>query len=239
MARGVFPSSLRRGAAAGGGVVGCTAQTTPALRTTPPCPRRGMSRLQSSSRLLAHAFGRELHRLDDLLIAGAAAQVSADRIADLLFGRIRIRIQQSLGSDQHPWSAVAALQAVRLAEAVLQHAHRTVGLRETLDGGDTVAVRLHRVHEARPYRLPVEHHRARAAYAVLAADVRAGEAKVFAQPVHQRQARRHLGRSPLAVDFDGNGVKRLAHWFLALSRASRSTWPASTPARCRRYSALA
>src|SRR5712691_8336103 len=242
MARRVFPSSSRRGAAAGGGVVGCTGQTTPALRATPPYPRRGNPaslRRERSFPFLRHALRRELHRLDDLLIAGAAAQVSADRIADLLFGRIRIRIQQSLGSDQHPWSAVAALQAVRLAEAVLQHAHRTVGLRETLDGGDTVAVRLHRVHEARPYRLPVEHHRARAAYAVLAADVRAGEAKVFAQPVHQRQARRHLGRSPLAVDFDGNGVKRLAHWFLALSRASRSTWPASTPARCRRYSALA
>src|SRR6266581_1689288 len=240
MARRLFPSSLRRGAAAGGGVVGCTAQTAPALRATPPCPRRGMSRLQSSSRLLARAFGRELHGLDDLLIAGAATQVAADGVADLRLRRVRIRVEQSLGSDQHPGSAVAALQAVRLAEAVLQHAHRAVGLREPLDGGDAVAVRLHRVHEAGTHRLAVEHHRARAADAVLAADVRAGEEQFFAQPVHQRQARRHLGRSRFAVDLDGNGVKRFAHCTLpAFSCAARNTRPTRTSARCRRYSALA
>src|SRR5713101_6218271 len=130
MARRVFPSSLRRGAAAGGGVVECSGQTTPALRATPPYPRRGKLaglRRERSFRFLRDAPSGELHRIDDLLIAGAAAQVSADRVADLLFGRIRSRIQQGLGGDQHPWSAVAALQAVRLAEAVLQDAQRSVG----------------------------------------------------------------------------------------------------------------
>src|SRR5207248_5804201 len=205
-------------------------------------PRRGNPaglRRGGSFRFLRRALGGKLHRLDDLLVAGAAAQVPADRIADLRLGRIRIRVQQSLRGDEHSRRAVAALQAVRLAEAVLQNAHRAVGFRETLDGGDAVAVRLHRVHEAGPYGFPVEHHRARAADAVLAADVRSGEAKVFAQPVDQRQPRRHLGRSRLAVDLDGDGVKRLAHRLLALSRASRSARAASTPARCRRYSALA
>src|SRR6267378_8262543 len=123
MARSVFPSSSRRGAAAGGGVVGYTGQTTPALRATPPCPRRGNAaglRRERSFRFLRHALGGELHRLDDLLVAGAAAQVPADRIADLLFGRARVRIQQALGRDQHARGALAALQAVRLAEAVLQ-----------------------------------------------------------------------------------------------------------------------
>ena len=80
-----FPSSLRRGAAAGGGVVG-SGQTTPALRATPPYPRRGNPeglRRERSFRFLRHTLGGELHRLDDLLVAGAAAQVPADRIADL------------------------------------------------------------------------------------------------------------------------------------------------------------
>src|SRR6267378_2123362 len=243
MARRDFPSSSRRGAAAGGGVVGCTGQTTPALRATPPYPRRGkLAGLprERSFPFLRHALRRELHRLDDLLIAGAAAQVSADRIANLLFGRIRIRIQQSLGGDQHPWSAVAALQAVRLAEAVLQDAQRSVGFGETLDGGDAVAVRLHGIHEAGTHRLAVEHHRARSADTVLAADVRPGKEQFFTQPVHQRQARRHLGRSRLAVDLDRNGAKGLVHCtLLALSHASRSARAARTAARCRRYSALA
>src|SRR5438445_7619879 len=143
MARSVFPSSSRRGAAAGGGVVGCTDQTTPALRATPPYPRRGNAadgRRERSFPFLRYAFGGELHRLDDLLVAGAAAQVAADGIADLRFGRVGIRIQQGLSRDQHAGGAVAALQRVRLAEAVLQHAHRAVGPRETLDGGDAVAV---------------------------------------------------------------------------------------------------
>ncbi len=81
-----FPSSSRRGAAAGGGVVGYTGQTTPALRATPPYPRRGDLadlRRDRSFRLLRRALGRELHRLDDLLVAGTAAQVSADGVANL------------------------------------------------------------------------------------------------------------------------------------------------------------
>src|SRR5207245_6121574 len=125
----------------------------PAPRAPPPYPRGGNPeglRREGSFRFLRHTLGGELHRLDDLLVAGAAAQVPADRIADLRLGRVGIRIQEGLSRYQHARSAVAALQAVRLAEAVLQHAHRAVGLRETLDGGDAVAVRLHDVHEAGP-----------------------------------------------------------------------------------------
>src|SRR5437867_10654845 len=36
---------------------------------------------------ISRALGRELHRLDDLLVARAATQVPADRVADLLLGR--------------------------------------------------------------------------------------------------------------------------------------------------------
>ena len=39
-----FPSSMRRGACEAGGVVGRCDQTTPALRATPPYPRRGNPR---------------------------------------------------------------------------------------------------------------------------------------------------------------------------------------------------
>src|SRR5436190_4155921 len=242
MARGVFPSLDKEGWREAPGWFDQSARPPRRLRRHPSSKRRGrMAGMHRwcSFRFLRRALGGKLHRLDDLLVAGAAAQVPADRIADLRLGRIRIRVQQSLRGDEHSRRAVAALQAVRLAEAVLQNAHRAVGFRETLDGGDAVAVRLHRVHEAGPYGFPVEHHRARAADAVLAADVRAGEEQVVAQPVDQRQPRRHLGRSRLAVDLDGDGVKRLAHRLLALSRASRSARAASTPARCRRYSALA
>ena len=141
---------------------------------------------------LGQALGGERDRIDDLLVAGAAAQVAADRLADLLLGRPRVGVEQRLRRDQHARRAVAALQRVRLAEAVLQHAQRAVGLRQALDRGDAVAVRLHREHQAGAHRLAVEHDRARAADAVLAADVRAGEAQILAQPVDEREPRRHL-----------------------------------------------
>src|SRR2546422_9736081 len=139
MARRVSPSSSRRGAAAGGGVVGCTAQTTPAVRATPPYPRRGNPaglRRERSFPFLRYALRGDLHRLDDLLIAGAAAQVAADGVADLRFRRAWIRVQQGLRCDQHSRSTVAALKAVRLAEAVLKDTQGSVRSREPLDGGD-------------------------------------------------------------------------------------------------------
>src|SRR3989441_12778281 len=185
-------------------------------------------------------LGRELHRLDDLLVAGAAAEVSADRVADLAFRRIGIRIEQRLRGDQHSRSAVAALQAVRPAEADLQHAHRAVGPRQAFDGGHAVPVRLHCIHKAGPDRLAVEHHRARAADAVLAADVSAGKAQLLPQPVDEREARRDTRLPALAVHLDRDGVQGIAHRTAsARSRASRSARPASTSARWRRYSFVA
>ena len=85
------------------------------------------------------------------------------------------------------------------------------GCARPFDGGDAVAVRLHGVHQARAHRRAVEHHRAGAADAVLAADMRAGEIQVLAQPVDQRGARGDMAGAFHAVDVDGDGIERLAH----------------------------
>ena len=71
--------------------------------------------------------------------------------------------------------AVAALHAVGLAERVLDHAELARRGRQPLDGGDGVAVGLHREHQAGAHRLAVDQHRAGAADAVLAAGMGAGE----------------------------------------------------------------
>src|SRR5882724_5308047 len=183
-----------------------------------------------------HAFRRQLHRLDDLLVAGAAAKIPADGVADLLLGGVGIGIDQALRGDQHAAGAIAALQAVGLAEGILQRAHRAVGLGEAFYGRHPVAARLHCIHEAGPHGLAVQHHRAGAADAVLAADMRPGQAQLVPQPVDERQSRGHLRLAPLAVHFDADLVQGLAHCRLAFSRASRSARAASTRARWRRYS---
>src|SRR6185369_12589670 len=89
-----------------------------------------------------------LDRIDDLLITRAAAQIAANRFADLCVGRLRNRLQQRMRRDQHARRAVTALQRVFIAKTVLQYAGRAVGVGETFDGGHLVAVGLHREHEA-------------------------------------------------------------------------------------------
>ena len=76
--------------------------------------------------------------------------------------------------------------------------------RQSFDGGDFPAVRLHGQHQAGAHRAAVAQHRACAAHTVLAADVRAGHSKLVAQEISQQHARLGLG-------FDSATVEREAH----------------------------
>ena len=90
---------------------------------------------------------------------------------------------------------------------------RPVGLGEAFDRGHAVTVGLHGEHQARAHRLAVEQHRARAAHAVLAADVRSGQAKLVAQPIDERHSRGDFSGARLAVHFDRDGETFFAHDF--------------------------
>ena len=85
--------------------------------------------------------------------------------------------------------AEAALQAVAVAERGL-HGRELTGRGEAFDGRDVVARRLHREQEAGPHGGAVEQHGARAAHAVLAAEMGAGEPAVFAEEVGEGLALR-------------------------------------------------
>src|SRR5580700_10729068 len=113
-------------------------------------------------------LGRELDRIDDLLVAGAAAEIAADRVADVfLRWRERMR-QQSLRGDEHARRAEAALERMRLPETVLQNAQRARLRCEAFDRGDHRAIGLDREDETGTHRAPIEEDRASAAYAMLA-----------------------------------------------------------------------
>ena len=110
--------------------------------------------------------------------------------------------------------------------------------RQPLDGGDRVAVGLHREHQARAHRHAVDQHRAGAADAVLAAGMRAGERELVAQAVEQGHARLDVDRVavlPVDVELDlharTRGVPRSAHRSIGAHRADASR------ATRRRYSA--
>src|SRR6185312_746809 len=59
----------------------------------------------------------EFHCLDDLHVAGAAADIAAERLQDLLIARIGVSPQQSGRGHDESRRAVAALRAELLMEA--------------------------------------------------------------------------------------------------------------------------
>ena len=114
------------------------------------------------------------HRLDDVVVAGAAAEVALEALAHLGLGRVRVLVEQRDRRHDHARRAEAALQAVVLLERLLHRVQLAVG-GQALDGGDLGAVGLDGEHRARLHRLAVEQHGARAARRRVAADVGAGE----------------------------------------------------------------
>src|SRR5262245_35831932 len=179
----------------------------------------------------AAPVGGEAHGLDDALVARAAAQVGGDGLADLRLGRGRVLGEQLVGDHQHAGRAEAALEPLRLAEGLLQRA-QAVGPTDPFHGEDLRGVGAGGEHETGPDGLAVDEHGARAAHAVLAADVRAGEAQGLADHVDEQPARLDGELVANAVDGQGDGDGR-RHAQLPVARsaamamASRVKWWAS------------
>src|SRR3954471_5118047 len=179
--------------------------------------------------------GCGLDGVEDVPVAGAAADVSLQRLADLVVGRPRIAVEQSLRAHQHPGSAIPALQCVVVRERLLQRMQLVVGRRESFDGLDLRAVGLDREQHAALDQRAVVDHRARAAVAGVAADVAAGQVEVVADEVDQEAPRLHLALVRLAVHRHGDRLARL-RFHQPLSVACLTARTATISARWRRYS---
>ena len=104
-----------------------------------------------------------LDRIDDRLIAGAAAVVAGDVLADFLAARHAAVAQQLLRGQQHAGRAEAALQRVALLERGLQVGD-LAGIRHALDGLDLARRRIAPPasgSRARPRRRPAPCRRRR------------------------------------------------------------------------------
>src|SRR3954467_13520619 len=121
------------------------------LRLRRPKPT-GRSSAMAMCRLLV--LGRPADRLDDVLVARAAADAAGARRADLLLRRVRVLVQQPARGHQHARGAEAALERVLLVEALLHGVELAVGL-ERLDRADLVALAHRREDRARLDRLAV------------------------------------------------------------------------------------
>src|SRR2546423_6474008 len=84
-----------------------------------------------------HPPCRPLHGLDDVLVAGAAAEVPRDRPPDVVLAGIGVVLQEGRRRQHHARRAEPALQAVLLAEPFLAR-EDPAGPAEALDGGEVV-----------------------------------------------------------------------------------------------------
>src|ERR1700742_1420595 len=153
----------------------------------------------TSGLLALELRGRPEHRLHDVLVAGAAAQVAGYRPPHVFLGGIRVAVEQVLGRHHHARRAEPALQAVLLPEPLLdgmQLARRG----QALHGGDLTAVDLDRQHRAGLDRPAVDQHRAGAAVGRVAAAMGAGQPGTPADQVGQQQPGLDLGRLLGAVE---------------------------------------
>src|SRR5450631_2331675 len=167
-------------------------------------PDEGLSgrRIWPGPSLSAHRFGRRAHGLDDVLIAGAAAEVGRQHVKQIVIGNIRLALKHAHRQHQKARRAEAALQTVIVHEGLL-HRMQRVAIGETFHGADFFARRLHREHQAGAHRLAIHDYGAGTADAVLAADMGAGLPAILANRVGQSAPR--LDRDRVVAPVDGQG----------------------------------
>jgi hypothetical protein len=120
--------------------------------------------------------------LDDVVVAGAAAEVALHADPDLLLGGRRVLGEQVDGLHDHARCAEAALKAVALPERLLHGVEITVGVGvgQALDRRHVAAIGLDRQHVAALHAAAVEVDRAGPAVRGVAPDDGAGLAQPLA-----------------------------------------------------------
>src|SRR2546428_5615864 len=171
-----------------------------------------------------------LHRVHDLRVARAAAEVALERGADRLAIGPRLALEEGQRRQQHARRAEAALHGAVAHERLLQRMQATVAL-QPAQRDDGAASQPRGQDEARGHRPPVEQHRADAAHALVAALLDVEDAQRVAQQLEQRLVRAHLDLSRAPVEDEARDHVRPSARATARASARRH----STPATWRRY----
>src|SRR5262245_13022676 len=114
----------------------------------------------SSCVVIASPHSRLVDGLDDVLVAGAAAEVALEPAPDLGIGQaVTVRAEQLDGAHDHPRRAETALERVPLPERLLQRMQLAV-VGKPFDRRHLGAVRLNGEHGAGLHCVAVEVDRA-------------------------------------------------------------------------------
>src|SRR2546423_116215 len=121
-----------------------------------------------------HARRRQLHRLIDLDVAGAAAKVARERLLDFAARGLGIGLEECFRGEQERGGAIAALRGAEVGESLLE-GMELAALRHRFDGAHGVTGARESQHQTRQYGRSIQQHGARAALTQLAAVLRPGK----------------------------------------------------------------
>src|SRR3990172_1426291 len=138
-------------------------------------------------------------RLDDLVVAGAAAEIAHEPLLDLVLGGLWVLVEEGLGGDDLAGSADAALEAAVLDEGLLDRVEVILAA-DALDCREVGAVGLDGQRDAGGDDAAVHEDGAGAADADAAGLFGAGEAEVVAEEVDEGAAGGDAGLVGPVVD---------------------------------------
>src|SRR5712672_1072404 len=130
--------------------------------------------------------GKGLNCAHDVGVAGAAADIAGELVADFTLGRILVLLEQLAHRHDHPGRAEAALQGVMLVESRLHRMQGATARREAFDRRDRRAVGHDSENRAGFDGLSVDIDGAGATLRRVATDMGPGEAKIVPEQVHQK-----------------------------------------------------
>lgn len=135
-------------------------------------------------------IGDELDRLEDLGVAGAAAQIASQGVLDFAATGVWIVAEQRLRRQNHARLAEATLQSAAAIKSILDRVDALPsGLlmqrAQALDGGDVFPFERRRQSQASEGWSAINQHRARTTISLVAALLAAGQSKAVAQDFEQ------------------------------------------------------
>jgi hypothetical protein len=152
--------------------------------------------------LIQHSVRSQADRGDDVLVAGASAEVAGQGTPDQLAGRIRLVAEKGFHGHQNPGRAKATLESMALVKRLLQRMQRVFSRRHTFDGRYAMAVGLDCEEQTGSDGPAVELDSAGAAHSVLTSQVRPGQACLVAYEIGQQKARFDRSSDDPAVNLD-------------------------------------
>src|ERR1700693_38670 len=145
-----------------------------------------------------------MNRLSNALVRSAAADVSAERVVNILVARRFVLRQQSRTDHDDSHLAITALRYLVFNP---RHLQRMMPIRrKPFDRGDVVPRHRRDPRSARPHCLAIHVHRTSPAKRLPAAEFRPSQSQRVAQHPKQRRIRAYLHRMLFSIHSNRNGV---------------------------------